>query len=354
MKRFAYGEAAPHHCSKRCCTLVSQLSEDLGRMDALRALQPAFLADRERAAFVDNVEASTHIEGLYPAPGRTAQLAAGLVQPESDLDHQIAGLATAQRNLFEHHTALPVSTTTILAVHEDLFAARGPMKKSRYRRHDFMDMLVDGTPTKVQVSPVEAFETPLYLGSACDALAAALVNKSEDGPLDCDAALPIAQFAVDFLCIHPFEEGNGRIIRLFCDFLALRSGIDIARYASVNRIFEEDGMAYYDALNACTHGWESSTNTYSPFVEYWLDALHRAYAQLFALAELADGAPLKKGDRVRTFFETHPGPHSKSSVVQANPDISISTIENALHDLVAQGILRKVGAGRSTAYECVK
>ena len=351
MKAFAYGEAAPHHCSKSCCSRMSQLSEDLGRMDATRQVFPALLEECAQTAFLDNVEASTHIEGLYPLAGRTALLLNGIAQAESDLDHQILGLATAQRNLLEHATVLPVSTTTILAIYGDMFSYRGQNKKSSYRKRDYMDMLIDGHPQRVQVSPVEAFETPLYLGSACDALSAALGTPREGSALECDAVLPIAQFAVDFMCIHPFEEGNGRIVRLFSDFLAVRSGIDIARYMSVNRIIEADGMAYYEALNACTRGWDTGTNTYAPFIEYWLDVLHRAYSQLFALTEMTDGGAPKKPERIRAFFNNHAGQHSKSDVAQAHPDISISTIENALRDLVSEGFLHKTGAGRSTRYE---
>ena len=350
MKAFAYGDAAPHACSKKCCSLVSQLSEDLGRMSIVRTMYPDLLAQLEQRAFVDNVEASTHIEGLYPDAGRVAEIVAG-ADPVTDTERQVAGLVAAQRMVEQQTQELPVDTSTILAIHEHMFGYRGATKRSRYRKHDHMSMLVDGTPQMVKVSPITAFETLLYLGSACDALADVLARAKRTDPPGCETVLPIAQFAVDFLCIRPFDEGNGRVVRLFSDFLALRSGIDIGRYVSLNRAFERDGMRYYECLNACTEGWDTNTNTYDPFIEYWLESAHAASGQLFDMIEVAEGGAPSKAARVRTYFERHAGQHAKRDIVQANPDISVSTIENALADLVREGFLRKVGAGRGTAYE---
>ena len=360
MKTFIYGSASGqnagalgvpvHRCSKRCCTLVSQLNEDLGRMAAIRSSNPDALERLEAQALADSVEASTHIEGLYPGEGRVAAIVDD-DEPVTDTEHQVAGLANATRMVLQHASELTVDTATILAIHERIFAYRGTSKRSRYRKRDQMDMIIDGVPQKVQVSPILAFETPLYLGSACDMLAGCLAATEAEGPLECEAVLPIPQFTVDFLCIRPFDEGNGRVVRLFGELLALRSGIDVSRYVSLNRIFERDGMRYYDALNACTQGWDANANTYEPFIEYWLEAIHEAYCQLFDSIEASAGSGLGKAQRVRDYFAKRPGSHAKREIIQANPDISVSTIENALAELVREGYLRKVGAGRSTAYE---
>ena len=354
MKTFAYGETAQHRCSKQCCAFVSKLSEDLGRMRVVREMYPDLLDRLAAQALVDNVEASTHIEGIYPDAGRVAAIVEG-AEPTTDAEHQVAGLAKAQRAVDGRYDEMPVSTTTILAFYESIFGYRGFGKRSHYRKRDTMSMLVDGVPQNVQVSPITAYETPLYLGSACDTLsdvqnASTAQGDGEDSPA-CEQVISVPQFVVDLLCITPFDEGNGRIVRLFSDLLAIRSGIDIGRYVSINRAFERDGMRYYEALNACTEGWDTNTNTYEPFIEYWMQTVHAAYGQLFDMLEVGEGGAAGKSARVRAFFEHHPGRHAKRDIVQANPDISVSTIENALADLVREGFLRKVGAGRGTAYE---
>ena len=353
MRTFAYGEASPHRCSKRCCALVAQISEDMGRMGAIRQIQPDLLDDLARKAFVDNIEASTRVEGIYPDPGVVDRIVAGS-EPQDDTQRQIAGLAQAQRIVHEQAGNLAVAPSTVLTIHDSLFELPVTHRRSRYRRHDTMTMLIDGMPQQVTVSPISAFETPLYLGSACDALNAAIVEPANDGERHsaaCEALLPIPMFAVDFLCIRPFDQGNGRIIRLFSEFLMLRSGVDICRYTSLNRLIERDGMAYYDALNACTDGWTENMGTYEPFIEYWLGTVHEAYRQLFDHVELAQGGQPSKSERVRLFFEHRRGRFGKSDVLEANPDISVSTVENALAELTANGYLVKIGAGRGTKYE---
>ena len=353
MRTFAYGEASAHHCSKRCCSLVAQISEDMGRMSAIRQIQPDLLAELERVAFVDNIEASTRIEGIYPEPGLVERIVAG-DDPADEMQSQIAGLAQAQRHVYEHAEELAVSPATVLSIYDSLFGLPETHRRSRYRRHDTMTMLIDGTPQQVTVSPISAFETPLYLGSACDALAAATDARAHTHASQvaaCESLLPVPMFTVDFLCIRPFDEGNGRIARLFGDFLMLRSGMSICRYVSLNRLIERDGMPYYDALNACTDGWAENMGTYDPFIEYWLGIVHEAYQQLFERVEITKGGHPSKTERVRLFFEHHTGRFGKSDVLAANPDISMSTVENALAELTGTGFLVKVGAGRGTKYE---
>lgn len=355
MRLFAYGDASPHNCSKQCCALMAHISEDLGRMDALRTTHAHTLKGLEKDVLIESVEASTHVEGIYPEAGRVAALAKGDVAHD-DTDRQIQGLLQAHEYIYSQVDSLPVSPSTILSIYESLFSLPATHRKSRYRKHDTMTMLIDGRPQQIKVSPITAFETPLYVGSACDALAEAFdaaPDKPDFGTGTCEHLLPIPMFTVDFFCIRPFDEGNGRVIRLFAEFLMLKAGLDICRYVSLNRIFEEDGMAYYDALNACTDGWEANMGTYDSFVHYWLDVVHRAYKKLFAILDAAPAGIGRKTERVRMFFEQHHGAFAKRDVLDANPDISISTVENALAELVQDGYLRKIGAGRSTQYERV-
>ena len=363
----------------------ARLYEDRGKLELLKGLHPAELDALRGQAHFDNVNASTRIEGLYVDPERVRDLVEGRAEPLGETEAQIIGYSNALR-LVEGEGAgggaggsevadadagvpasdanggagetaagadspaasLDLSTATIVTFYETLYAHRNLGRKSRYRKKDYMYVQVDGRPQAMPVSPITAFETPLVLGGACDSLSEAF---------QAEAASPLilnATFTVDFLCIRPFDEGNGRISRLFSLLMLEKAGFDIARYASVDRVMEESGMDYYNALNNCVEGWDRSANDYEAYALYWLDVLHKAYQRLFDELDARAAGPGGKTARVRAFVQRAASPVSKRQILAACPDISEATVENALGKMVKDGEARKVGAGRSTAYEWVE
>ena len=319
-----------------------RLYEDKGRFDTIRDAHAEWLeAQRDDARFGD-VDSSMHIEGLYVDVVRTRELLEGAEAIE-DLEFQIKGLDNGYRLLREDAGNLALSTSSILKFYETLYEHRGLGRKSRYRKKDYMYVQVDGHAQAMPVSPITAFETPLVLGGACDSLADAF---SADA---CSPLLLNAVFTVDFLCIRPFDEGNGRIARLFSQLLLEKSGFDIGRYVSIERIIERTAMEYYDALNACVEGWDRGRNDYAPYATYWLKTLHEAYRQLFAKFDASSNTG--KSQRVRTFVEQAGSAVSKRQIREALADVSEATVEAALGKMVKEGIVQKVGAGRSTAYQ---
>ena len=320
-----------------------RLYEDRGKLDMLKQTHAAQLdALCERTHF-DNVDASTRIEGLYVDRARIRELLGGAA-PLGETEAQIIGYSQALHLIEGNLSALDLSTASVLALYETLYGYRDLGRKSRYRKKDYAYVQVDGHVEAMPVSPITAFETPLVLGGACDSLADAF---------SVDACSPLilgAVFTVDFLCIRPFDEGNGRISRLFARVLLEKAGFDIARYVSIDRIIEGRAMDYYNALNSCVEGWDRTANDYAPYVRFWLEVVHEAYVTLFdgiaAQANLSGG----KTQRVQRFVMEADDPVSKKQICEALPDVSEATVEAALGAMVKKGIVEKVGAGRSTAY----
>lgn len=402
MKRFAYKGVCPERFSAQSRELCRLIREDKGRLAALRQAFPRAFADLEAGALFDGVQASAHLEGIYLDEGQVQALVAEVASPAADAgtgegarpaddeEAQVAGYARALVGVLRGPVdagaagaagvagdgcAVRVADTAdLLALHGALFSHRPDDGRSRYRRRDHVRTMVDGRLQPVRVSPVPAFETPLYLGAACDSLAEALAAGG-------DVLVLAPVVTVDVLCIRPFDEGTGRVARLFAEKLLVDAGFDVARFAAPELLFERDAARYYDALNACVEGWERNANTYEPYVRYWLETLHAAYTGLFEkvghLSEavvpggrgMADGAQTggedgatgdagvsgarrtSKAERVRRFFEGNPGAHTKQDVLAGCGDVAVSTVELALGQLVRDGVLRKVGGGRSTAYE---
>ena len=160
----------------------------------------------------------------------------------------------------------------------------------------------------------------------------------------------IPTFAVDVMCIKPFDEGTGRLARLFSLLLMEKAGFDVSRYVSIDRLCERHAAAYYEALNACLGSWDAQECDYSPFVELWLSLVSEAYRTLLAAIENAPAGTPSKAQQVRDLFAFRSNPMAKAQVIAALPEVSLSTVENALHALVREGYLEKIGAGRSTAY----
>lgn len=343
MRTFDYRSLPANLLEGAISAAVMRVYEDRGRLDALERLHPQSVGALSAQARFDTVDASTRIEGLYVDSKRIHALMKG-AKPANDIEQQVAGLAEAFDLVREHAHALDVSTSTILSLYEALFTYRDLGKRSRYRKKNYAYVQVDGHMQAMPVSPIAAFETPLVLGGACDSLADALEGEAAN-PL-----IQIAMFTVDFLCIRPFDEGNGRIMRLFADLLLDRAGFSIVRYASIDRIMERSGMAYYDALNACVDGWDRSDNDYRPYIVYWLETIHQAYARLFDAIDLEPGSSRGKSERVEKFVMRSDGLITKRQVRDAFPDVSEATVENVLGKLVRDGAIRKLGAGRGTAY----
>lgn len=350
---------------------LARVHEDRGKLEVIKRTDQEVLAALQDQARFDSVDASLRIEGFYLDAARVRDLIAGAA-PLNDTEAQVVGYANALRLVeaagesaggaqgsrstaecggdegsegADHFSQdLDISTATVLTLYETLYAHRALGRKSRYRKKDYVYAQVDGKPRAVPVSPIAAFETPLVLGGACDGLAEALAA---------GAANPVvlaAVFTVDFLAIRPFDEGNGRISRLFAEFLIARAGVDVFRYASIDREIERSGMAYYDALNACVEGWDRSANDYAPFVRFWLDTLHAAYERLFGEVERARTRRGTKADRVREHLRHAHAAVTKRQIIEAFPDISEATVEATLGALVKEGAIEKQGAGRSTAY----
>lgn len=320
-----------------------KLYEDRGKLAMLEQMHPEQLEALRTMARIDNVDASTRIEGLYVDVDRVRSLIAG-AEPHDETECQIAGYAHALELVEDQAGTLELSTSTIVTLYETLYAHRNLGRKSRYRKNDYLYVQVDGHMQAMPVSPITAFETPLVLGGACDSLEQAFDANA------CSPLILAAVFTVDFLCIRPFDEGNGRISRLFADLMLSKAGFDVARYVSVDRIIERAAMDYYDALNACVDKWDRGGNDYTPYVLYWLEMLHKAYGELFDRIDLMANASGGKSGRVRLFVERAGTEVSKRMIREALPDVSEATIENELGKLVKEGVLEKLGAGRATRY----
>ena len=165
-----------------------------------------------------------------------------------------------------------------------------------------------------------------------------------------DPLLLIPVFILDFLCIHPFNDGNGRMSRLLTLLLLYRSGYIVGKYISIEMLIEKTKETYYDSLKSSSQRWDSNDNNYIDFVRYYLGVFIKAYSEFESRVEHLRHRKLSKPDRIREYFNSKSGKITKSEIALFCPDISTTTIERTLSEMLKSGIIEKVGSGRSVGY----
>lgn len=233
----------------------------------------------------------------------------------------------------------------ILQLHRDLYKYSGKAIGGSFKNSDnvIAEELPDGQQI-VRFEPVPAWETPETIAALCNAFEVAM----QDAELDPLLLIPI--FILDFLCIHPFNDGNGRMSRLLTLLLLYRSGYVVGKYISIEKLISDTKETYYEALQTSSYNWHEGTNDYAPFVTYMLGVLVAAYRDFESRIELLTTKGLSKPDRVREVIKNHLGKITKSEIMEKCPDISQITVQRALAELLKSGEIIKLGGGRYTSY----
>ncbi|MBR5231601.1 MAG: Fic family protein, partial [Clostridia bacterium] len=247
--------------------------------------------------------------------------------------------------IHENYDYIPPRANVILQLHRDLYQYSGIGIGGHFKNTDNVieEELDDGTK-RVRFRPATAFETPDMIENLCNQFLRE-VDRGEVDPL-----LLIPMFVLDFLCIHPFNDGNGRMSRLLTLLLLYRSGYIVGKYISIEMLIEKTKDTYYDALQASSTGWHDGANDYMPFVSYTLGIIKSAYKTFSERVEHLTTKGISKPERVRQFIENKLGKVTKKDIMDACPDISATTIEKALGELVKDGTIIKIGNGRGTGY----
>jgi len=232
-----------------------------------------------------------------------------------------------------------------LQLHRDLYSYSESSVGGSWKNADNQITEEDASgKKKVRFRPVSSFETPDHMKRLCNEFISAV----EAGKYDPLLLIPI--FILDFLCVHPFNDGNGRMSRLLTLLLLYRAGYIAGKYVSVEMSIEKTKETYYEVLQESSFGWHEEKNTYLPFVRYYLGIILKTYREFQDRVDYLRYRNLSKPERVKAVFEKKLGKITKKEIMELCPDISVITIERALSELLNEGYLEKIGAGRGTAY----
>lgn len=294
-------------------------------------------------AKVQSTEASNKIEGISTADDRLKNLVQAKTTPRNRDESEIAGYRDVLNTIHENYEYIPINTNYLLQLHRDLYKFLGNVDGGIFKTSDniIKEKDVDGNE-KIRFRPVAAWETPVSINELCKAF-----SEAKD---EVESLLLDMMFILDFLCIHPFNDGNGRMSRLITLLLLYQSGFIVGKYISIEKIIEESKETYYEALQDSSINWHENENDYKPFVNYMLGVIVNAYKEFEARVKLLTDPNLSKTDRIREIIKKHIGTITKAELMVMNQDISDTTIQRALADLLKNGEIEKIGGGRYTKY----
>lgn len=345
MHQFDYQETPKKLLTPSIVGQIAALHEYKGKQDLYISAKADTLSALLEIAKIQSTKASNSIEGIYTSDERLHALVVEKAEPRSRSEEEIAGYREVLTTIHENYEYISIRPNTLLQLHRDLYSFGGKEAGGRFKNTDNIIAETDREGNEhIRFKPVPAFQTPEAIEDLCQAFDEAL-DKGEY-----DALLLIPMFVLDFLSIHPFNDGNGRMSRLLTLLLLYRCGYIVGKYISIEMLFEKSKETYYEALKASSAGWHESKNDYQPFTSYYLGVILKAYQEFQDRVEHLHGKALSKADRIKAVFQKRLGKITKADISALCPDISISTIERTLKEMMDAGEIQKVGSGRGTGY----
>ena len=345
MRNYSYENKWQKLLIPEIVSLLTQIHEYKGEQTLFIEAKADTLTQLVEVAKIQSTEASNKIEGIYTSDDRLKSLVTNKTTPRTRNEQEIAGYRDVLATIHENHDYIPVKPSIILQLHRDLYKFSGKSIGGKYKGSDnVIEEEDEAGNRRVRFQPLSAFETPGAIDEICAAFDE-MMAKNEADPL-----LLIPMFVLDFLCIHPFNDGNGRMSRLLTLLLLYRAGYIVGKYISIEKMIENTKETYYEALQNSSANWHEGDNDYIPFVQYTLAVIVAAYREFSSRVKLLSSNDLSKPERIREIIKETLGRITKTEIMKKCPDISQVTVQRALNDLLKSGEILKIGGGRYTTY----
>ena len=344
MRNYDYTKKWEQLLTPEIVGLLTRIHEYKGEQTLFIEAKADTLAQLTEIAKIQSTEASNRIEGIYTSDERLRLLVKDKTIPHTRSEQEIAGYRDVLNSIHESYDYIPIKPSIILQLHRDLYRFSG-INGGRYKNTDNVIAEEDAQGNRtIRFQPVPAWETQDAMERLCQAFDEA-IGREEIDPL-----LLIPMFVLDFLCIHPFNDGNGRMSRLLTLLLLYRAGYIAGKYISIEKLIEETKETYYEALQTSSQNWHEEQNRYEPFVRYMLGIVLSAYREFSSRVKTLTTSGLSKPERIAELIKNTIGKITKAEIQQKCPDISTITIQRTLNKLLENRKIIKIGGGRYTAY----
>ena len=344
MRKFDYAAIREQKWDSEILGYIAAIYKEAGKQELYLKQRPQQLKKLIEIAKIQSTEASNAIEGIVTTNTRVKQLVEEKTTPKNRDEMEIAGYRDVLNIIHDSFDAIPITPSYILQLHKILYShMNNPMAGKTKSVQNYITAAYPDGHTEILFEPLSPFETPDALERICEQYNLVIGNNIIE-PL---IAIPV--FIHDFLCIHPFNDGNGRMSRLLTTLLLYRSGFYVGKYISLEAKIAKDKDLYYQTLQCAGSGWNNGTEDITPFIKYLLSIILAAYKDFedrFAIIE----EKLPAIDMVRKATQYKIGKFTKQDIRELCPSLSISSIESALRKLVNDGELMRGGKGKATFY----
>lgn len=323
---------------------LTNIHEYKGKQELYLRQKPDVLDRLVEIARVQSTEASNKIEGIVTTSTRIQQLCAEKTTPRNRDEEEISGYRDALALIHENYEYIEIKASYILQLHRELYRYSQSSFGGHFKntQNVIAEVRADGTQV-VRFMPLAPYETPQAIDNICEQFNMAMAKEVVD-PL-----LLIPIFINDFLCIHPFNDGNGRMSRLLTTLLLYRCGFVVGRYISLEKKIEQHKEQYYDVLEQSGIGWHEGQNNPTPFIKYLLGIILASYRDFEERVNIVD-EKLPAVEMVRRAIDHKIGKFTRSEIMELVPSLGKTSVGNALKALVGEGYLERHGQGKGTFY----
>ncbi|RHR32904.1 Fic family protein [Clostridium sp. AF19-22AC] len=348
MRTFNYSQIKDQKWDSEILGLIAAIYKETGKQEMYLKQRPDELEKLVEIAKIQSTEASNAIEGIVTTSTRIKQLVEEKTTPRNRDEQEIAGYRDVLSIIHENFDTIPVTQNYILQLHKIMYShMNNPMAGHTKNNQNYISATYPDGHTEILFTPLAPFETPEALDRICEEYNRVIGN------FEVEPLIVIPIFIHDFLCIHPFNDGNGRMSRLLTTLLLYRNGFYVGKYISLETKIAKNKDLYYNTLNQVQHGWHEGTEDAVPFVKYILGTILAAYKDFDDRYSIVE-KKLPAIDMVRIATQNKIGRFTKQDIHDLCPSLSISSIEGSLRKLISSGELKREGSGKSTCYVRLK
>lgn len=348
MRNFNYSDIKHQMWDSEILGLIAAIYKEAGKQEMYLKQRPEELEKLVEIAKIQSTEASNAIEGIVTTSTRMKQLVEEKTTPKDRNEQEIAGYRDVLNIIHESFDVIPISQNYILQLHKILYShMNNPMAGRTKSVQNYISATYPDGHVENLFTPLAPYETTEALDKICEEYNRVIGN------MEVEPLIVIPIFIHDFLCIHPFNDGNGRMSRLLTTLLLYRSGFYVGKYVSLEAKIAKNKDLYYNALGQAQIGWHEGAEDAVPFIKYLLGTILAAYKDFedrFALVE----TKLPALETVRRATMDKIGRFTKQDIREMCPSLSVSSIEGALRKLVSFGELKREGAGKNICYYRLK
>lgn len=344
MKNFDFKRLNDFKWDNEVISLIAQIHEHKGKQSLYLKQKPQVLDHLVEIAKIQSTDSSNKIEGIVTTSARIKQLVNDKTTPRNRDEKEILGYRNVLNIIHESFEYIPITPNYILQLHQELYKTASKTIGGKFKNvQNYISAKYSNGHEEILFTPLAPFETPDAIRNLCDEF-----NKCIDDD-SVEALLLIPTFITDFVCIHPFSDGNGRMSRLLTTLLLYKQGYYVGKYISIEKLIENTKDEYYEALSKVDKGWHDNNNDPTPFIKYLLRIILLAYREFEERMTLVESKQ-SSYNYVKNTINTILGKFTKAELLEKCPSIAKSTLEAALKKLVEDKYIQKSGVGKATYY----